>query len=676
MQPKKSFNTSKVMSAIAWGALPLFAGFSLPSHAVQWTSEDGRLDVIWDNTVSYGAQFRVEGREPSMAAEGSFSTLSKRAQINKNDGNQNFDKGITSNLLKWTTELDAVWDGQYGAFVRATAFYDDVIMNDRMDGGDVSDYENGGCGTSFCPETKDEAGSNIELLDAYVWGDFELGDTPVTVRLGNQVLVWGEALFMQDGVNQINPVSLSSLRRPGAELKEAIIPLPMISAQTSLTSNLSMEAFYLFDWDHSEGDAVGTFLSTHDAFIGEGARAIITDLEGSALETVAKAYTGFAYGVDSSSAASTRLYTNRLQDREPGSTGQYGVAFHYFAEDLNATDFGFYYSKTHAKKQTAGIVLGEANGANQANSAACRSAQALIANLQPGSPSVDCANLNPAGFANAGYTQAEIAGAMQLVGGTNAAHFIDTTSYFLNYEDELETLGLSFNTLVGTTSFAGEIAYRKDVPFLAEVGDNLIIYNALAAADLGNGQTSTEGQYGAHLPAGLQAGDTVMPNAEEDMINASVLAIHSFGPRFGLHELNGLLEVGMAYVAGLDEDKLYAAQDAMSYIDIPGVAYDGNPDQYLTRSSWGYRVAMMGSINNAFNGVTLKPSLRFAHDVEGNSVFGGNFVEGRKSATLGMGAVYNFNWETALAYTNFWGATDRNQLQDRDYIAFSVKRIF
>ena len=159
------------------------------------------------------------------------------------------------------------------------------------------------------------------------------------------------------------------------------------------------------------------------------------------------------------------------------------------------------------------------------------------------------------------------------------------------------------------------------------------------------------------------------------MINISALAIHAFGPGFGLDELNGVFELGLAYVAGLD-DKLYAAQDGMSYVEIPGIAYDGQPSQYLSRSSWGYRVALLGAINDVFQGISLRPTIRFAHDVEGNSVLSGNFVQGRKSATIGFGAVYNFNWEASAAITTFFGATDRNQIQDRDHFAMNLKYIF
>jgi len=43
---------------------------------------------------------------------------------------------------------------------------------------------------------------NVYLLDAYVYGSFAVGDSDLQFRLGNQVINWGESVFIQ-GVNQI-----------------------------------------------------------------------------------------------------------------------------------------------------------------------------------------------------------------------------------------------------------------------------------------------------------------------------------------------------------------------------------------------------------------------------------------------------------------------------------------
>ncbi len=77
-------------------------------------------------------------------------------------------------------------------------------------------------------EAKDLACRDIRVLDAYVYGNFALNDgaNPLSIRVGNQVLSWGESTFIQHGIN-ITPIDVGVARSPGAELKEAYIPVGM-----------------------------------------------------------------------------------------------------------------------------------------------------------------------------------------------------------------------------------------------------------------------------------------------------------------------------------------------------------------------------------------------------------------------------------------------------------------
>src|SRR5690606_15631929 len=74
-----------------------------------------------------------------------------------------------------------------------------------------------------------------------------------------------------------NYIDLAALRLPGAELKEALLPLGSLSFSYGLTDNLSMEGFYQFEWSNTEDAPAGSFYSTHDAFPGEGAENVIVD---------------------------------------------------------------------------------------------------------------------------------------------------------------------------------------------------------------------------------------------------------------------------------------------------------------------------------------------------------------------------------------------------------------
>ncbi|MCZ7019367.1 DUF1302 domain-containing protein, partial [Salmonella enterica] len=83
--------------------------------------------------------------------------------------------------------------------------------------------------------------SGYELLDAFVYHNYSIGDLPGNVRVGKQVVSWGESTFIGNSINSINPIDVSAFRRPGAEIKEGLIPVNMLFASQSLTNQLSVE---------------------------------------------------------------------------------------------------------------------------------------------------------------------------------------------------------------------------------------------------------------------------------------------------------------------------------------------------------------------------------------------------------------------------------------------------
>ncbi|MFZ5756104.1 MAG: DUF1302 domain-containing protein [Pseudomonadota bacterium] len=690
--------------------IPARRGFLLASmlplciasaSAMELNFSDGAVTGRFDNTISYGAAIRTQGADKNLAAEtngpgpdGFYSELAARnvkTQANKNDGNANFSEAgdMVSNTVKLNSLLELTWEN-YGAQVSGFAFHDFALADIEDSVGTSQEFSNSVDSNDrydnrrLTAEAADYAVSDARLSSAYVWGDFEIGGRTLNVRLGEQVLSWGEALFMQDGINQANPADLSALRLPGAEIKDALLPLPMLVISTNLTDALSAEAFYEFGWQRSEADPVGTFYSTTDAFFGYGSESVIVDLEdttggadsaSAARENLARIYNLYTRGITSATdPLGTRISNNKLDDADPRDDGQYGLALRYMAESLNNTEFGFYFMNYHARKPTAAAVLGDAFGTAFDNET-CAAAYTALAGIGV-TPSSCADNLNILGGSQG-------ATAAQLVGGLNAIHYIDTSSYFLQYEQNLQVYGLTFSTNIGETSFSGEFAYRPDAEFLPEVGDNLIAYNAVAASTLGNGGTIDTGAsttFGDHIGGGaiVSAGDTVDVTDNEDMLNVSLLAIHNFGPTWIADGLTGVLELGGAWVNGLDPDKRYAAEGALGNVPAAGLT-EGTDSQYLNEFAWGYRLVVAADFNDVLAGLNLKPQLRFAHDVDGNGIVGGNFVEDRMSATVALDAEYAGNWTFGIGTNVFWGRDDvneGNQLADRDNVYANVKYSF
>jgi len=653
----KVFHPTRLSLAVA--STVALASFAGTAHAVDFQFKDGEVTGRLDTQISAGALFRTEGQDSRLAANQDPILMASRGystQLNKNDANNNFDVGLASMVYKITPELELSFGGNWGIFTRATAFYDSVIMGGGHDGGDVfpqaaapsfgfnryasySDHANNGLGDDFTQAAEDNAGQRARFLDAYVWANFDMFDRPATMRVGQQVITWGESLFIQNGVNTANFIDLNALRLPGAELKEALLPLDSVVFNYGLTDNISTELFYQFEWKNSEDAPAGTYYSTHDAFPGEGAENVIVDgrlvaanagLPG--LEDAFAAYTISTYGLTGENGyqyEQTQVTVDRLNDEDADDGDQFGVAFRYFADQLNGTEFGFYYSQLHQRLPVVGARL-------------------------------------------------------DLVGTGSIPERIDSARYRMVYPEGIDMYGFSFNTNVGLMSLAGEIAYRPENPIINEVGDNLIASLAGIAANAAPTVSDMTPHCvrdkvgGACLDGAtpVQQGQDYYFYDEAETVTASLLSIMSFGPALGTDNLVTIVELGMDSTHGLNDDLRYNSTAAI----LDGEALIQSPDDpnkyYLTENAWGYRAIVQADFNDVFAGVIMKPSLRIAHDVDGNSPIGGNFMEGRKAATLGVNFIYLNNLEVGLQGTSFWGADYSNKLADRNNASVSVSYSF
>ena len=315
---------------------------------------DGDLRLSLDTTLSHGLMFRIADQDDLLIGD-----------ANGNDGDLNYERGLVSNASKFTTDLDLGYHN-FGAFLRLNGFLD--FENEHGDR----------ARTPLSDAAKERVGQDVILLDAYLTGAFDIGNVAIDVRLGSHVLNWGESTFIQNGINAINPFDVSKLRLPGSELREGLLPVPMVSASVVLTDALTVEGFYQLTWEKTWIDPVGSYFSVTD-YVGPGAeRAVIAlpglDLGDMGLTSENNLFTPALGGLGiqpgcvfpspgpmQGGCAQGRMFqpddeflsdflvVSRGADRSPDDAGQYGVALRYFAEGLNSTDFGFYYMNYHSR---------------------------------------------------------------------------------------------------------------------------------------------------------------------------------------------------------------------------------------------------------------------------------------------------------------------------------------
>jgi len=289
-----------LMAAIA-AALPYRA------QAFEIATPVEGLKLNWDTTLKYSNAFRLQKQDRRLVAN-----------PNLDDGDRNFDRGLVSNRLDLFTEFDAVYRGDVGMRFSAAGWYDQVY-NARNDhpGGTANQA---GPYNEFQPQTRTLHGRKAELLDAFAFGRTETAAGTLTLRLGRHALLWGESLFF--GANAIAggqmPVDVTKLISvPGTQFKEVIRPVPQVSAQLGVSSNVSLGAYYQFRFEPNRFPAVGSYFSQADT------------------------------GVDGAERILLPTYSApRQPDQRPKDSGQGGVQLKLRA---NETDLGFYAIRFHQK---------------------------------------------------------------------------------------------------------------------------------------------------------------------------------------------------------------------------------------------------------------------------------------------------------------------------------------
>ena len=242
---------------------------ALPGHAFEIDTGTSGLKVRWDNTLRYSTAVRVKDRDPHVyagAATGPWAAGATR-DINNDDGDRNFSRGLVSNRLDLYTELDIAYR-DFGVRTSAAAWYDSVYNGDTDNTSpatvnklDPSTYRR------FAPETTQQHGRNAELLDLFAFGKFLGETTPVTFRVGRYSQIWGETLFfgsngLAGGMAPTDIVKLQSV--PTSTAKETTMPVGQAGGQVQLRSNLTAAAYYQFEWRANRFPALGSYFSTAD----------------------------------------------------------------------------------------------------------------------------------------------------------------------------------------------------------------------------------------------------------------------------------------------------------------------------------------------------------------------------------------------------------------------------
>jgi hypothetical protein len=651
--------SSPVIAHLALAASLGLAVLAPAANAIQFSN--GGLTGSFDSTISFGALYRLG--DPKSSNYGTTNSSSAVPgllnSVNTDDGNLNYGKGWVSELFKGSHDLELKY-GNFGALVRGY-WFTDLKSDDTLR-------------TKLSDQAKDRVVRGAEFLDMYARAKFTVGaGLPMDVRIGRQVLSLGESTFIPNGVNVVNSADLSKLRTPGAELKEALLPVNMVKASIGVTPTVTIEPFWLLEFRRNELEPAGTYFSTNDFATRGGSQVLL----------------GFGTLADTGTLGAIP----RDKDREGSNFNQYGVATRVLAPGLNNTEFGFYYARYNSRSPllssrtptspintdlTGPLTLAFIRGGVPAAAAPAQAAgifQLLVkATLAP-------ATLTPieAATIQSPAVQAAVAGARSIALLSAAA----TGRYFAEYPEGLNLYGLSFNTAVGKTgiSLQGEISLKKDTPL--QVDDVELLFATLSSLTNSAGSAfGTSNQIGNFLG---QLNREIPGYRRHNVVTAQSTVTKVFGPTLGSQQFTLLGEVGGVWANLPGRDTLrydgsgtFTSGSAAAMLATPFPTIPSTPlGTFADKFSWGYQVLGRLDYNNVFPNVNMQPTLAFTHDVRGNTPLPlGNYVQHRKSVNLSVEFNYRNAWSVEFRYVNFYGAGRYNLLNDRDYFATTVKYSF
>lgn len=659
----------------------------------------GEVSGSWDTTLAYGQSWRVANPDCRLIA---IADGGCGRSPNIDDGDLNYlGKAVFSKALSAVTELSLNYRN-FGIFARASGLYDFAVEDGDTDR------------TPLSSEAKRLVGSYTRMLDAFGYWRFNLGTMPSELRLGKQVVSWGESTFIQGGLNEVNHFDVAALRVPGSELKQALLPDQMALFNIRFTDRLSGQFLYLFKWTQTRPEPDGSYFSTNDVATPAG-RNVVLD------------FGAFSdQGVDFRPLGGPFIHNfeqiPRTTDHNPPDSGQFGMNFKFYLPDFNnGTELGLYFLNYHSRVPVVSfrtgtqVGLGNAYGALTAVGAA---AQALAAGL-PYAAAVATATAaaTRAAAAAGGNLAASTAqqyallGANTLLSGGNVnaqatniatSEYAQTAGYFDEYPQNIKMIGLSFNTQLQKTGVAlqGEVTYRHDVPL--QFDDVELVYAALSPFETGIARLLGQPFPATCLPG---AGATLTRcnqigafglNQEVrgwglyDTWQAQFTATKSFANILKASQFVLLFEPAVDYVPGLPDRNSGGPAGHGLRLDGPGTNVSGNQAlaafqfgdvepgyRFPTRASWGYVLAGRLEYPNLIGAWNVLPHFSWSQDVNGTSAGpAGNFIQGRYALTVGVSANLQAKTELTVDYTNFGGAGQYNLLNDRDFVTASIKYSF
>jgi hypothetical protein len=610
--------------------------------ALQFDTGNPDLEVRWDNSFKYNMMMRVEGQDGDV--------INSKSPALFDDADLGFDKGIVSNRADLLTELDLVWKQKLGFRVSGSGWYDHAYGQDNDHPGVNKRFLRNGNYTDtwgslsvapgeYTDKAEDQAYKGAELLDAFVFANFDVGDMEASVRAGRHTLYWGQSLFVGGAVNGIAgsmaPIDLAKgLGVPGSEAKELFMPTNKFSTSLQVNSSLSLLGYYSFEFKPTRYPAPGTYLALSEVSTDNAEFATLVPGQ-----------------VDPVTGALVAPRAGLVQKgSEKPEEGEWGIGLQYVFEE-SGLELGVYYLNYHDKYPQG--ITGVIDYGQFVSSSIYSQNQAFV-------PLIPL--FWPQGAAP--YNRYE-----DLVGGGYPAQGVGRFKW--TYREDNDLFGISLGKEIAGISVGMDLVYRKDVAInfgtaallnvenYATLGGPALVTNAQAAIDAG--LTAL----GANLsvPFDFDAADeSNYPGPTGDTWHIVINGLGFLNPNAWWDGGSYAAEVTFSALHKLGDNPHLVHPDIREDRVLSTVAFSFTPQWYQVLPS-----------------LDLKVPFTVSYGIDGQTPISSGGNEGIGSGSIGLAFDYEQVWAADLKYNFYFGSQDNGpigNLKDRDNVSFTVKRTF
>jgi hypothetical protein len=619
-------------------AISVLAAISSQASAFQFDTSDD-WQIRWDNTFKANVMARTEKADDQVTFDstGYFVARDSDWSVDRSGG------GLVSTRVDVLSEMDVIWKDNFGFRVSGSAWYDPQYKNGNNDypsnrnatwnspSADVGDYNH---------EVEDMNYAGGELLDAFVFANFDIGDAAIGVRGGRHTIYWGNSLLGTGAVASIGgsmaPLDFAkALSVPGSEAKELFMPTTKISTVIQLTDNLTLNAYYGFEYENYRLPEDGAFFSPAAALNPNSEFLPFIPAAPDVLEVPGR--TGY-----------------HIRDTE-SDEGDFGFNLQYYVDAwsletsfiyINYTDMNLAGLHSGFDFGQFGTILAAGNetvaGIMDLWNATCGGVPGLV---EP----YDCPNLP--------RQQGDGSGAGTVVG----------ESRFLRKSD-IDLFGISLAKEIAGISVGLDVVYRKNMAPSTELGAGL--QRAFNVPDLTfAGLPPPEGIAGllglGYIPGDYFSYDSDKYLAPEgDMYTVVLNGIGLLNNQWGLWDGGSwILETTFLWL-----DECNKNCDLMD-VDI----HENRVNSHIAgifRPTW-YQM---------FPGWDMTIPMSVSYTIDGDQAplaFAGQKTAG--SASIGVEFLVNQNWTVNAKYNSFFGGINRGLgalNKDRDNVSMTIKRTF